>query len=246
MNPIHLYGRIFMTTDEVIELLYKGDVKLYEKVIRNTNQHVNPHDPNLKLSLSWKTIQRNIDCYPAYEEASLRVIENFLYYLPASQIYIPHQPFIKALIALHQRGELTEAQLVLELDFHCKRIRNDDMKKYGWARQGKYEQVDYDLYETHLGAYKQKARQRLIEIICCEPPLECSLGAEIYLRNVFLPDDYHDKQPYTIYEKRAVTIGAYREALLDKGPEAADDSLLYGVYLSNYHGVSPYTYQKID
>lgn len=234
-----------MSSDELTKLLSQGNARQYDEAVRQAHQHTDPYDPELRLALRWEVVQRAANCYPEYEERSLEVIENFLHYLPAPQIYIPHQPFIKSLIASEQRGALTEEQVIPELEFHCKRIRNDDMKKWGWAKQGKYKQSDYDLYETHLAAYKQKARQRLCEIIGFEPPLEHSLGAELYMRNVFLDDNYHDDQPYTLYEKRAVTIGLYREAMLEGGPEVADDSMLFGVFICNSIHRSPYTGKKI-
>jgi len=235
-----------MTTDEVIELLYNGDVKLYEEVIRNTNKYVDPFDPDLNLALDWKLVERAAQTYPEYERESLFIIDNFLNYVPNPQIYLLHQPFIKALSASFYRGELTEEQLIPELEFHCRRIRNDDMKKYGWAVNRQYNEADYHRYDTHLAAYKQKARDRLSNIIGAEPPLEYSLGAEIYMRQIFLPDDYHDEQHYTIFEHRAVTITSYRDFLIRLGPEAADASLLYGQYLCDYIGISPYTRFKLN
>lgn len=235
-----------MTTQEIIDLLYKGDVKLYEETIRNTNKYVNPINPELEQALQWDTVRRAATCYPEYDRESLFIIDNFLNYVPEPVIYIPHQPFIKSLSASFYRGSISEEQLVKELEFHCKRIRNDDMKKYGWAENRPYNDADYRLYDTHLAVYKQTARERLIDIVGSEPPLEYSLGAEIYLRQLVQREDYHSEMLPTIFDNRAVTITYYKECLLQHGPEAADESMLYGQYLCNYVGISPYTRYKIN
>ena len=235
-----------MNTHEIIDLLYKGDMKLYEETIRNTNKYVDPFNPELELALQWETVRLAASCYPEHDRESLFIIDNFLNYVPNPPIYIPHQPFIKSLSASFYRGALTEDQLVKELEFHCKRIRNDDMKKYGWAANRLYNDADYHRYDTHLGVFKQMARNRLCETIGGEPPLEHSLGAEIYMRQLFQLEDYHPDNPLTIFDNRAVTITSYREHLLLYGPEAADESILYGQYLCDYIGISPYTRYKIN
>jgi hypothetical protein len=78
---------------------------------------------------------------------------------------MPHEPFIRTLIAMHKQNYIAQDELIAELDFHFKQIRNDDLKKHGFANKRQFDEQDRALYDSCLPQYKQAAKDRLAAFI---------------------------------------------------------------------------------
>lgn len=190
---------------------------------------MNDSDDFRCFAMPWETLDTVAKCFPELEAKALRLIEYFLGYLPVPVIYMPHEAFIRTLIASYQNGTLRKDNLLDEVEFHAKRIRNDDMKKGGWVKYLVHDEADYKRYDMHLAIYKHIARDRLCELIGYEPSLDHSLEAELYLREFFQSDAFTSETPYCHIDHKAVTIVRYREAYLLQGEMTADDSDLMGL-----------------
>jgi hypothetical protein len=178
---------------------------------------------NLHKVLSWKDLELTSRCHPEKEMMSLLWIEAYLGYVPSPHIYTPHLAFIQALVENVEKGVIEPDTFVDELLFHVKRIRNDDMKDGKWVGR-KYDASDYEYYDTFLGLYKQPARLRLCKLLRYEPDLEYSLGAEVYLRQIFELEGFYTELPYTAADYKAATITWYTELYHTHGEQAADES----------------------
>jgi len=181
-------------------------------------------DKHIEGTLSWNDLEANAKAYPENEKNSLLWIKFFLGYIPKPHIYVPHLAFIQAFDTQLSASAIEKDVFYEEVEFHVKKIRNDDMKQGNWI-SSEYQQDDYEYYETFLAQYKQQARSRLCTMLGYEPKLEYSLGAEVMLRQFFqfeylsadglMPEDY-----------KAATIAWYREIYFEHGAEGAEDSEL--------------------
>ena len=216
-------------TDAFIEKYYDGDVEAFLGSRPTTDEDQKKVAYGASQAISWKEIEASAKCYPEYETYTLLLIEGHLGYLPKPATYIPHEPFIRSVVANYKSGNIQEEQFLEELDFHCRRIRNDDMIKFAEITAEKYTEKDYNRYQSHLSVYKQSARDRLMSFLGMEPVLEHSIDAETFLRQLFQIDIYHDKLPFCEIDYRAATIYKYREALMLHGKETAEASSLVGL-----------------
>ena len=179
--------------------------------------------------LKWSDIEIHASCFPEHEERAHCLILDCLGYIPATGILIPHEVFIRSLVDRLRRSDISDEQFGEELELHCKQIRNDDMKKGGWVDKLIYTEHDYHCYETENIDFRSQARERLGRFLGYEPALEHCLDAELYLRETFTMDWFHSELEFTSPDYKAATIIKYRESLLLKGQEAADNSDLIGL-----------------
>jgi|GEM_PF-3357729 len=108
------------------------------------------------------------------------------------------------------------------------------MKKNGWVRYLHLDQDYLDFYNSHLGIYKDVARQRLCSFMGYEPLLIYSLPAEVLLRQLFESDELYSDMPMHQIDFRAITIARYREVLIVQGEQQADESDLMGLKFGAY------------
>lgn len=186
-----------------------------------------------RFVIDWKVLEMSATCLPELESQALELIRYFVGYLPVPIIYMPHENFVRALIATYKSGNLSKDTFLDEVEFYAKQIRNDDMKKGGWVKYKSYDESDMTRYHSYLSPYKQAARQRLSELMGYEPSLQHSLDAELYLRELLQTDDFHTAMPNGETDHKAVTIVRYREAFLLEGEEAADNSDLIGLLIED-------------
>ena len=207
--------------------------------IADSGSSCDDHPYHSPFAMDWQEIITYSACLPHLEKQAQRLVDGFIGYLPLPMVYIRHEPFVRALIASFQSGNISEDVFLRETEFYTKMMRNDDMKKYGWARDDVFFDNNVEQYETNLSQYKQAARDRLSEFLDYEPSIEHSWDAEIYLRQVFTMDFYYKEMPYCLLDYRAVTIVKYREHLMLSSKEAADNSPLVGLLLCEQTGTSP-------
>lgn len=181
------------------------------------------------FATDWKTLLLDMKVHPEKEDEALLFLRRLLGYLPRPEIYSPHMPFMRTLHANCDSGIITEDTLADELDFHIKRVRNDDLKKSGnWQYKKMFSQAMYDFYESHLPEFKEVVRDRMKDFIGYYVDLEYSLEAELFMRECFNERLIAKKSPYDDIDLRAATVALYRETLFLHGEDEADDMLLLG------------------
>lgn len=105
------------------------------------------------------------------------------------------------------------------------------MKNRWYVMKEKYTEIDYHRYRTYLPENAVWARERLIDFLNEEFSVEHTLYAELDLRDLLQFDDYHKNSPWNVIDYQSCAMVWYREALVVRGQDAADDSLLLGLRL---------------
>lgn len=194
-----------------------------------------------RFVVDWNEIVNYGSYFEEYEKEALQVIENLVTYLPEPIIYMPHENFIRAAIANYRQGSFSKETCLKEVEFHCKKIRNDDIKKHGFAKKRTFDADDYNFYENYLPQFRLVAKARLQEFLEYEPPLKFSLEAETYLRQLFLDDGYFNGMPFCLMDYRAATIFEYRKYLALYGETEAEASPLLSLVWCDQTGVKKET-----
>lgn len=178
--------------------------------------------------LSWDELSDNVSVFSPHAAQADAEIKRHLGYEPPKVASLRHEPFIRALVEDQQQGRLTQKEFDDAVAVHVRHIRNDDMQRGGWAAA--YTEADYQRYATHLVQFKERARDRLLDGLGFEPPLEHSLDAELILRDQFLFDWFCEQTCiHTPFDCKAYTILFYRKALAESGREVANDIDLMGL-----------------
>lgn len=179
-----------------------------------------------QYSAGWDAVAGCANVHSEYANEAENLIEKLLGYLPFPTIYLPHEVFIRALIADKNKSVLTEVEFNDQLNIHVNNIRNDDMRIDGWIDDLSYSEKDFEYYNSFQNCYASMARERLVQHLGYEPDLQHSLYAETYLRNLILLDTYTSKWPTTSFDRKAITIVKFREIFTSEGIEAANKSPL--------------------
>ena len=173
-------------------------------------------------AVSWQDLNDSATILPDLETEGRHLILNYLGYLPAPHLTLPHEPFIRSIIQGVRQGTVSRDE-AFEVVEHIKQIRNSDMKH---NPIGDYEPSIYKTYQHYYTPYGQMARERLVKFLRYEPELIHSILAELWLREVMARDTLHLPGHMTEIDYRAITLVKYREVLLADGKEAADASPL--------------------
>lgn len=182
-------------------------------------------------TMHWQHIDLHVKCHPQYEALALDWIRRLLGYLPEQHAYMPSMAMLQAAIQNFKSGAMTDNDFLKDLIFLGRKIRSQDMRSGGWVENKAYLESDFYRYRTHLSIYKQAARNRLCAFMQYEPLLEHSLGAEIFLRQLFENDNFYTEMAYGEIDYKAATIVKYREAFLTQGERAATNADL--IYFDN-------------
>lgn len=203
-------------TQEDVDTDYGGDCKKHQADLKNGHRY----------ALSWSDMAAYNTVLTGYEEEAQEQIEKYLGYVPHPTIFMPHEPYIRSELQRFHAGVIAEEAFDRNVQEHVRHIRNDDMKKDGWAEPVEYTAADYDAYDTVLVPYRDAARTRLAGLLEYEPDLRVSLGAEIYLRELLAMDSYASSWGLTAMDAKAMNIVRYRQVLFEYGVEGADQSIL--------------------
>ena len=179
-----------------------------------------------RYSASWEEIGGCGKVFPQHADEAEKLIEKYLGYVPFPTIYLPHEVFIRSLIAHYKNGQIAEEDFQNQLLEHIRNIRNDDMQKDGWVDNESYTQQDIEYYYSFQCYYQPMAKERLQKLLGYEPSLQHSLYAEVYLRHLIAMDTYSTKWPLTGFDRKAITIVKFREIFTAKGLDAANLSPL--------------------
>jgi hypothetical protein len=179
-----------------------------------------------RYSASWEEIGGCGTVFPQYANEAEQLIEQYLGYVPFPTIYLPHEVFIRSLIAHFKNGQIGAEEYQNQLLEHIRNIRNDDMLKDGWVDAESYTEQDLEHYYRFQCYYQPMAKKRLEKFLGYEPSLQHSLYAEVYLRHLIAMDSYSSKWSLTGFDRKAITIVKFREVFTEKGIEAANLSPL--------------------
>lgn len=164
---------------------------------------------------------------PKYRK-SLLVVKRFLGYVPYEDISLKYLPSIEAATNKYKRWRINRDCYYAEIEFLCKKMRNDDIVKFGGAKYKTHSDKDYSFYQSFFPEYKIMAQKRLSYFLRFEPQVEYSLYAETYLRPYVASDYFFPKMAFSYFDYRAASIYLFRELLLQEGREAAEEAQLYG------------------
>ncbi len=181
-----------------------------------------------RFVMHWDDFMSAASTLPQYEDRTRSLIQLRLGYLPPTEmVYLPYEPFLRSIFYAYDNGRLDGDVFLKEADDIICQIRNDDLKKHGFAPNGAFTESDYHFYKTHLPQFRDAARRRLSRILGYEPPIEHSLYAETHLRQLMQEDYYYDDMPPDDkVDHRSHTIYHYCWELIDNGMDAANASLL--------------------
>ena len=179
-----------------------------------------------QYSAGWDAVAGCANLYSEHSNEAENLIEKFLGYLPFPTIYLPHEVFIRALIADRNNSAVTEDEFRDQINVHLINIRNDDMRIDGWIEDLSYSEKDFEYYGPFQNCYASMSRERLVQHLGYEPDLQHSLYAETYLRSLILLDTYTSDWPTTSFDKKAITVVKFREIFTSRGIEAANNSPL--------------------
>jgi hypothetical protein len=205
-------------SQKLIDELYDGDAASYQTAIEAGNRE----------TISWESLQNAATILPHLETEAQNLIEQRLGYLPAQRIILPHEPFIRALINSHQKGQLSVDDFSEQIEEHIKLIRNEDMEQHLCTD---YDPAAYKNYTNTFTPYGQQAKNRITNFLGYEPKLEHSLAAEIWLGKMFAMDNFKLPDHITAIDFKVLTLIRYREILLQEGKKMADASPLLGIKL---------------
>jgi hypothetical protein len=175
-------------------------------------------------TVTWDQISACGVIYPQYAQRAVTTIQSMLGYLPFPTIYLPHEVFIRTLIADFENGQLPAEAFLGKLRSHVSDIRNDEMRTEGVAENPVYSEADLAFYHAHLAEYKQDARDRIVALLGYEPSLHHSLYAEMLLRDLL--EKGTSNAVLTPQDCKAVTVVKFREHIAAGGIVAANLSPL--------------------
>ncbi|MFN8343993.1 MAG: hypothetical protein U0X91_03260 [Spirosomataceae bacterium] len=170
-------------------------------------------------AVSWKDIALSTTVLPNLEGAAQELIEQHLGYLPHPAVLLPYEPYLRALLAQKNQGQLSAEAFVGETQMHCQLIRNVDMAHYADPEPAHQFQ---SMYADFFHLYGIRAKARLSRFLGYEPAIEHSLMAELWLWEIMARDTVRLPDNPTAVDYKALTIIRYREVLLSQGRAAAD------------------------
>ena len=204
---------------DVIDEHFHGDAARFEQacqdLIAEERLYVVP----------WQALADAATILPDLEQAACELIERRLGWLPHDSVKLAFEPFLRSLIQQHRTGALTDEAFSAQSDAHIKLLRNVEMAH---STALTYSPAFCQTYETYLPHHKQPARDRLVHLLGYAPPLEHTLTAELWLREVLAQDRFQLPAAPTAVDYKALTLVKYREVLLTQGKAAADSSPLWG------------------
>lgn len=194
---------------------------------KNQKKYKRPATPS-DYRIDWNDIDLAAKYGSEYQKSVLKWVRNHLGYVPHEGVLMPYMAMAQSIIK-----NAVESVVPLEITTKeflklARSIRRDDMFKGDWVKSilNPYYQT---MYDSELKEYKQKARDRLCTFIEYEIQVEHSFLAEIYLRNMFTFENYHEGMRYCNMDMKAATIALYHEAYHTEGPQAAYESILFGL-----------------
>lgn len=174
-------------------------------------------------AVHWDDLIIDATTLPHLKETARELILINLGYLPPGDVTLPFEPYLRALIHTYWQHNLTEDEFMDQLEDHIKLIRNADMKHNTCLI---YDETIYLNYSKTFVPYGYAVRSRLSKFLGYEPPLEHSLIAEMWMRDIMADTTYSLPGDVTPDDIRAMTLVRYREVLIVKGKGFADVSPL--------------------
>lgn len=176
-------------------------------------------------AIQWNDLLVHATTLPHLKEIGRNFIEDNLGYLPPNDVLIPLEPYLRGLIEMYRQGAIGDDEFKRQALDHLKLIRNADMKHNTCLT---YDAAVYQHYNQSFPLYGYAVRERMSEFLGYIPPLEHSIIAELWLRDILADDTYQMPKAMTPDDVRAMTLVKYREVLLSDGQAQADLSPILG------------------
>ncbi|CAG5011125.1 hypothetical protein DYBT9275_04886 [Dyadobacter sp. CECT 9275] len=188
--------------------------------VRNSHPDSQPYHTVPCKTISWEDLHRSATVLTEFSQEAKKEIEYYLGYLPDESITIRFEPFLRSLIQQKNAGLLPYEQYSKLAEQHVRLIRNEDVR---YNLVDDYDQQLYQTYFREYLPYGALAKQRLIDMMGYAPELKHSLLAELYLRKILANELIRLPLEMTPVDYRAMTLIRYRQILLSRGKDAADN-----------------------
>lgn len=174
-------------------------------------------------AVHWQDFVTDTNTLTHLKNTGRGVIKINLGYLPPDEVVIPFESYLRALIQAYYHEHIKEDDFFDQLEDHIKLIRNADMKHNTCLV---YDDSIYQNYKATFAPFGYAVKERLTNFLGYIPPLEYSLIAEMWLRDIISDQTYKLPAKMTSDDVRAITLIKYREVLLSAGKTEADKSPL--------------------
>ncbi|MCF0061321.1 hypothetical protein MUK70_18960 [Dyadobacter chenwenxiniae] len=187
----------------------------------NQTNCLQEREEKISPNIQWDDLVAAATVLPEFAQDGKDEIEYYLGYLPAQQVTMPFEPFLRALIQQFRSGTLSLDEYNRLSEDHIKLIRNEECK---YNSVDDYDATLYYQYERDYLPYGPIARQRIVDILGYEPNLTTSLFAEMYLRKIMSMDIVVMPTDEMIsLDFKLIGLVRYRQALKTQGKDAADN-----------------------
>lgn len=173
---------------------------------------------------NWNDVVVNETVHIEHQKKIENMIVHNLGYLPGKDVSVKHLPFLRTSFDQYLHKQINAEEFFAESQFLMREIRNLDIASFA---DPVYSDQLYQLYEDRPLAERRWVRERLTTYLGYEPELRHSLMAELWMQHAVAKGVITFKERSNCIDHRGITIIRYREILLDKDKEAADNSGLW-------------------
>ncbi|WP_421825904.1 hypothetical protein [Larkinella sp.] len=201
----------------IIEEQYDGDPKAFQEAWDLATLE------GRLYAIDWNALSKASVTLPHFAETGRSLIEQRLGYLPHDSVILHYEPQVRILVRAYQYELMSQNEFETETDAVIKQIRNRDMR-YNTGLD--YDARLYENYYNYFVPYGYAVRDRLSNFLSYIPDIKHSVVAELWMRDLIARDDIRLPPCLTAADYKAITLIKYREVLLKKGKDAADQSPL--------------------